>query len=81
MGCRTLSDVIAVAGAGGFGASLVLIHIYVKPMKRLLQALFAVGFAGGLFLMVTQVSAQSCTAQILLVMAIKPYAAVAKHPL
>lgn len=52
---RPVSDAVAVAGAGGFGASLVLIHIYIKPMKRLLQALYAVGLAGGLYLMATQV--------------------------
>ncbi|KAK9812459.1 hypothetical protein WJX73_001370 [Symbiochloris irregularis] len=51
---RPVSNAVAVAGAGGFGASLVLIHIYVKPMKRLLQALYAVGLAGGLYLMATQ---------------------------
>ena len=52
---NSMSCLIAVTGAGGFGASLVLIHIYVKPMKRLLQALFSVGLAGGLYLMITQV--------------------------
>lgn len=46
---------IAVAGAGGFGASLYLIHIYVKPIKRVIQSLYAVGLAGGLYLMATQV--------------------------
>ena len=34
----------------------MLIHIYVKPIKRLLQALYAVGLAGGLYLMATQVN-------------------------
>ena len=34
--------------------SLALIHIYVTPIKRFLQALWAAGFCGGLLLALTQ---------------------------
>ena len=36
-------DLLYVVGAGGLGLSLVLIHIYVTPIKRALQTLWAVG--------------------------------------
>ena len=51
---RGLQTPVAVAGGAGLGASLVLIHIYVAPIKRFLQALWALGFSGGLFLAATQ---------------------------
>lgn len=35
-------------GTGGLGLSLVLIHIYVTPIKRFLQALWAAGVIGSL---------------------------------
>ena len=57
---RPLENVIALAGAAGFGASLVLIHIYVKPLKRFLQLLWATGLAGSLYLMATQVCTGLC---------------------
>ncbi len=52
---RNLENPIALAGAAGFGVSLYLIHIYVTPIKRFLQLLWATGVAGGAFLMATQV--------------------------
>lgn len=52
---RGLQTPMAVAGGAGLGASLVLIHIYVAPIKRFLQALWALGFSGGLYLAATQV--------------------------
>ncbi|KAI0489356.1 hypothetical protein KFK09_029198 [Dendrobium nobile] len=39
-------DFIYVAGAGGLGLSLLLIHIYVTPIKRFLQALWVIGVFG-----------------------------------
>ena len=53
--CREFQNAIAVVGASGLGASYFLIHIYVTPLKRFLQSLFALGTAGGLYLMLTQV--------------------------
>ena len=35
-------------GASGFGVALVLVHMYVTPIKRVMQALYAVGFVGSL---------------------------------
>ncbi|KAG0627571.1 hypothetical protein M758_2G211400 [Ceratodon purpureus] len=43
-----LYDPLYVVGAGGLGASLFLIHIYVTPIKRTLQLLWAVGVLGSL---------------------------------
>lgn len=45
---QSLYDPLYVIGAGGLGASLVLIHIYVTPIKRTLQVLWAVGALGSL---------------------------------
>ena len=53
--CRNLENAIALLGAAGFGVSLYLIHIYVTPIKRTLQLLWAAGVIGGTALMVTQV--------------------------
>ncbi|XP_058102893.1 uncharacterized protein LOC131246614 [Magnolia sinica] len=41
-------DLLYVIGAGGLGLSLLLIHIYVTPIKRTLQALWALGVVGSL---------------------------------
>lgn len=54
---RSLQDPIGLVGAAGFGVSLTLIHIYVKPLKQFIQALFAAGLAGSTYLMATQVGA------------------------
>uniref|UniRef100_A0A8I7BFY6 Uncharacterized protein n=1 Tax=Hordeum vulgare subsp. vulgare TaxID=112509 RepID=A0A8I7BFY6_HORVV len=43
---REGADLFYAAGAGGLGLSLVLIHIYVTPIKRFLQALWDVGVLG-----------------------------------
>lgn len=53
--CRSLQNVIALTGAAGFGVSLFLIHIYMTPIKRFLQLLWAAGVIGGTTLMATQV--------------------------
>ena len=45
-------NLLAAAGVGGMGVATVLIHIYVKPLKQFLQALLAVGVAGGTYLAV-----------------------------
>jgi uncharacterized integral membrane protein len=42
------ADLLYAAGASGLGLSLLLIHIYVTPIKRFLQALWAVGVLGSL---------------------------------
>lgn len=39
-------DLLYTLGAGGLGLSLFLIHIYVTPIKRFLQALWALGVVG-----------------------------------
>ncbi|MCO5567708.1 hypothetical protein L7F22_021402 [Adiantum nelumboides] len=44
------SDVLYAIGAGGLGLSLFLIHIYVTPLKRTLQLLWAAGVLGSLVL-------------------------------
>ncbi|KMZ66109.1 Conserved hypothetical membrane protein [Zostera marina] len=41
-------DLLYAIGTGGLGLSLVLIHIYVTPIKRFLQALWAAGVIGSL---------------------------------
>jgi uncharacterized integral membrane protein len=58
--CLTSSDSVegllnplAATGAISLGVSLVLIHIYVTPIKRTLQALWAAGAAGGTYLALT----------------------------
>nr|CAB3492461.1 unnamed protein product [Digitaria exilis] len=53
---RQSIDLFYVAGAAGLGLSLVLIHIYVTPIKRFLQALWAVGVLGsvGTYLVAAQ---------------------------
>ena len=43
---RQSLDLFYAAGAAGLGLSLVLIHIYVTPIKRFLQALWAAGVLG-----------------------------------
>jgi uncharacterized integral membrane protein len=43
---RQGADLLYAAGAAGLGLSLVLIHIYVTPIKRFLQALWAAGVVG-----------------------------------
>ncbi|XP_057493118.1 uncharacterized protein LOC130778608 isoform X1 [Actinidia eriantha] len=41
-------DIFYAVGAGGLGLSLLLIHIYVTPIKRTLQAFWALGVLGSL---------------------------------
>lgn len=41
-------DILYALGAGGLGLSLILIHIYVTPIKRTLQILWALGIIGSL---------------------------------
>ncbi|XP_072966192.1 uncharacterized protein [Typha angustifolia] len=41
-------DLLYVIGASGLGLSLFLIHIYVTPIKRFLQALWAIGVLGSI---------------------------------
>ena len=41
-------DIFYAVGAGGLGLSLLLIHIYVTPIKRTLQAFWALGVIGSL---------------------------------
>lgn len=41
-------DTLYAVGAGSLGLSLVLIHIYVAPIKRTLQILWALGLLGSL---------------------------------
>lgn len=47
-------DPLTLVGAGGLGASLVLIHIYVAPLKAFLQLLWGLGTAGTAAIMLTQ---------------------------
>lgn len=48
--------------SGGLLVSLLQIHIYLDPLKKMLQALWAVGFAGILFLMLSQPDSSSVPA-------------------
>ncbi|KAH9329099.1 hypothetical protein KI387_001207, partial [Taxus chinensis] len=41
-------DILYALGAGSLGLSLVLIHIYVTPIKRTLQIFWALGLVGSL---------------------------------
>uniref|UniRef100_A0A7S0RZ94 Uncharacterized protein n=1 Tax=Chlamydomonas leiostraca TaxID=1034604 RepID=A0A7S0RZ94_9CHLO len=47
-------DPLCLVGAAGLGASLQLIHIYITPLKRALQALWLAGTLGAVYLMLTQ---------------------------
>jgi uncharacterized integral membrane protein len=58
---RAWQNAVALFGAGGLGMSLFLIHIYVAPMKRFLQLLWATGVVGGLSIMASQVQAGFCS--------------------
>ncbi|WVZ61282.1 hypothetical protein U9M48_011184 [Paspalum notatum var. saurae] len=53
---RQSIDLFYAAGAAGLGLSLVLIHIYVTPIKRFLQALWTLGVLGsvGTYLVAAQ---------------------------
>ncbi|CAN6297037.1 unnamed protein product [Urochloa humidicola] len=53
---RQSIDLLYAAGASGLGLSLLLIHIYVTPIKRFLQALWALGVLGsvGTYLVAAQ---------------------------
>jgi len=53
-GLAALLNPLCLLGSGGLGVALILIHIYVTPIKRTLQALWGLGFAGGLYLMSNQ---------------------------
>jgi uncharacterized integral membrane protein len=44
---------IAAAGAAGLGGSLLLIHMYVTELKLLLQAFWALGVVGGIYVAAT----------------------------
>ena len=52
-------NAIALLGAASLGASLALIHIYVTPIKRAIQALWACGTLGGLWLIASQATLHS----------------------
>lgn len=43
-----LLNTLFASGSIGFGLSLVMIHIYIKPAKRFLQGLFLAGVAGSI---------------------------------
>ncbi|TVU44189.1 hypothetical protein EJB05_03624 [Eragrostis curvula] len=60
-------DLFYAAGAAGLGLSLVLIHIYVTPIKRFLQALWAFGVLGsvGTYLAAAQPLDESLTQYVL----------------
>jgi uncharacterized integral membrane protein len=47
-------NLLALAGGGGMAVATTLIHIYVTPLKRLLQALLAAGVMGAAYLAATQ---------------------------
>ena len=49
-----LLDPAWFAGAAGLGGSLFLVHMYVTPIKRTMQALWAAGLLGSLALVATQ---------------------------
>jgi uncharacterized integral membrane protein len=51
---REWENVISITGAAGLGVSLHLIHIYVTPIKRFIQALYAGGTLAGIGLALTQ---------------------------
>lgn len=40
-------------GVGGLGAALYLIHMYVDPIKKAMQAMWAAGFVGSVGIAVT----------------------------
>ena len=56
-------DLFYATGAGGLGLSLFLIHIYVAPIKRFLQFLWALGVIGsiGTYLALAQPSNEGLT--------------------
>ncbi|CAL9753423.1 unnamed protein product [Musa acuminata subsp. burmannicoides] len=54
-------DFLYIIGAGGLGLSLLLIHIYVTPIKRFLQSLWVLGVIGsvGTYIMLAKPLNQS----------------------
>ena len=46
-------DMTALAASISMGVALQLIHVYVTPLKRFVQALWAAGTVGGVYLMCT----------------------------
>lgn len=50
---REGGNLLAAAGGGGMAVAVALIHIYVAPLKRLLQVLLAAGAAGAAYLAAT----------------------------
>jgi uncharacterized integral membrane protein len=49
-----VEDVLALGGAAGLGVSLWFIHIYVAPLKKFIQGLWAVGLGSALILAAKQ---------------------------
>lgn len=49
----TCGTALAVVGSLGLAMSLYQIHIYVTPLKRMLQFFLAAGISGGIYLIVT----------------------------
>ena len=52
-------------GASGLGVALVLVHMYVTPIKRAMQAMYAVGLVGSVGIAATQSGGESGGANVL----------------
>ncbi|XP_078441124.1 integral membrane family protein [Wolffia australiana] len=65
---RNNADLFYATGAGGLGLSLFLIHIYVTPIKRFLQLLWATGTIGslGTYLALAHPESQSLVEYVLI---------------
>ena len=55
----TLSSGLAALGAAGLGVALFQIHIYVTPLKRMLQLFWLTGVLGGSYLLFTSEAAST----------------------
>ncbi|XP_031474507.1 uncharacterized protein LOC116246785 [Nymphaea colorata] len=64
---RAYIDLLYAIGAGGLGLSLALIHIYVTPIKRTLQAFWVLGAIGSLvtYLTLAQPAGESLTQYVI----------------
>ncbi|CAN6485611.1 unnamed protein product [Victoria cruziana] len=64
---KAYTDILYAVGAGGLGLSLLLIHIYVTPIKRTLQAFWVLGAIGSLvtYLLLAQPAGESLTQYVI----------------
>lgn len=66
LGGATADEIFSVVGIGALGVALQLIHIYVTPLKRMLQVFWGIGALGYAYVHFSQGSADTSTLQVIL---------------